>query len=150
MVFARTERTAVLGSIEPEPGGDMNEQTTGTTMHIGELADRTGLSTRTVRHYDDVGLLHPTGRTEGGFRLYTQDDLQRLLVIRRMKPLGYSLEQMAELLGIIDRLEKADGSERDRLQAEIDAYVADTEARRAKLVRNLEWADEFLGILRAK
>ncbi|WIB25702.1 MerR family transcriptional regulator [Curtobacterium sp. MCSS17_015] len=128
----------------------MSEQTTDTTMHIGELADRTGLSTRTVRHYDDVGLLHPTGRTEGGFRLYTQDDLQRLLVIRRMKPLGYSLEQMAELLGIIDRLEGVDGAERDRLQAEIDAYVADTEERRAKLVRNLEWADEFLGILRAK
>lgn len=128
----------------------MDDQTTGATMHIGELADRAGLSTRTVRHYDDVGLLHPTGRTEGGFRLYTQDDLQRLFVIRRMRPLGYSLEQMAELLGIIDRLESARGSERDRLHAEIDAYVADAEARRSKLVRNLEWADEFLGILRAE
>ncbi len=117
-------------------------------MRIGELADRTGLSIRTVRHYDDVGLLHPTGRTEGGFRLYSDDDLHRLLVIRRMKPLGYSLEQMAELLGILDGLETADGIERDRLQAQLDAYVVDTEERRAKLTRNLEWADEFLGILR--
>jgi len=118
-------------------------------MRIGELADRTGLSIRTVRHYDDVGLLHPTGRTEGGFRLYSDDDLQRLLVIRRMKPLGYSLEQMAELLGILDGLQVADGTERDRLQAQLDMYVVDTEERRAKLARNLEWADEFLGILRA-
>jgi len=117
-------------------------------MRIGELADRTGLSIRTVRHYDDVGLLHPTGRTEGGFRLYSDDDLQRLLVIRRMKPLGYSLEQMAELLGILDGLQVADGAERDRLQAQLDMYVVDTEERRAKLARNLEWADEFLGILR--
>lgn len=117
-------------------------------MHIGELADRTGLSIRSVRHYDDVGLLHPTGRSEGGFRLYSDDDLQRLLVIRRMKPLGYSLEQMAELLAIVDGLATADGAERDRLQGELDAYVVDTEERRAKLARNLEWADEFLGILR--
>ena len=126
----------------------MSHQTPGTTMHIGELADRTGLSTRTVRHYDDVGLLHPTGRTEGGFRLYTEDDLQRLLVIRRMKPLGYSLEQMAEVLGVIDALRSASEDERVGLQEALDAYVADTAERRAKLVRNLEWADEFLEILR--
>ena len=126
----------------------MTDTAPTSTMHIGELAERTGLSTRTVRHYDDVGLLHPTGRTEGGFRLYSKDDLQRLLVIRRMKPLGYSLEQMAELLSILDGLHTADGSERDRLQAELDAYVTDTEERRAKLARNLDWADEFLGILR--
>ncbi len=125
----------------------MSETAPASTMHIGELADRTGLSTRTVRHYDDVGLLHPTARTEGGFRLYSDDDLQRLLVIRRMKPLGYSLEQMAELLRILDGLQTAGGPERDRLQAELDAYVADTEERRAKLARNLDWADEFLGIL---
>ncbi|OII38069.1 MerR family transcriptional regulator [Curtobacterium sp. MMLR14_010] len=126
----------------------MTDRAPASTMHIGELAERTGLSTRTVRHYDDVGLLHPTGRTEGGFRLYSDDDLQRLLVIRRMKPLGYSLEQMAELLSILDGLQAANGSERDRLQRELDAYVTDTEERRAKLARNLDWADEFLGILR--
>ncbi|PZE33010.1 MerR family transcriptional regulator [Curtobacterium sp. MCLR17_055] len=127
----------------------MTDAAGASTMRIGELADRTGLSIRTVRHYDDVGLLHPTGRTEGGFRLYSDDDLQRLLVIRRMKPLGYSLEQMAELLGILDGLQVADGAGRDRLQAQLDMYVVDTEERRAKLARNLEWADEFLGILRA-
>ena len=126
----------------------MSDVAPASTMHIGELVERTGLSTRTVRHYDDVGLLHPTGRTEGGFRLYSDDDLQRLLVIRRMKPLGYSLEQMAELLSILDGLQTADGPERDRLQRELDAYIADTEERRAKLARNLDWADEFLGILR--
>lgn len=126
----------------------MTDGTTHSTMHIGELAERTGLSTRTVRHYDDVGLLHPTGRSEGGFRLYSTDDLDRLLIIRRMKPLGFTLEQMAELLGVVDRLRSADGPERERLQSELDAYIADAEERRAKLARNLDWADEFLGILR--
>ena len=68
------------------------------TMQIGKLADRTGMSIRSLRHYDEIGLLVPSARTEGGFRLYTFFDDLLLLLIRRMKPLGYSLEQMRELL----------------------------------------------------
>lgn len=119
------------------------------TMHIGELADHTGLSHRTIRHYDEVGLLHPTGRTDGGFRLYTEADLTRLLIIRRMKPLGFSLEQMAELLAVVDALDRAaDEQERARIRAQLDAYITDTEQRRAKLVEHLAMADEFLTTLR--
>ncbi|ROQ39477.1 DNA-binding transcriptional MerR regulator [Frondihabitans sp. PhB188] len=126
----------------------MDDADAGSTMHIGELAERTGLSTRTVRHYDDVGLLHPTGRSDGGFRLYTADDLERLLIIRRMKPLGFALEEMADVLDVIDRITAARTPEtRAAIQAELDAYIADTRLRRANLQRNLEWADEFLAIL---
>ena len=75
------------------------------TMQIGKLADRTGMSIRSLRHYDEIGLLVPSARTEGGFRLYTFEDEERLLLIRRMKPLGYSLEQMRELLDVVDELE---------------------------------------------
>ena len=64
-------------------------------MQIGELAERTGLSVRTLRHYDEIGLLRPSARTDGGFRLYTADDESRLLLIRRMKPLGYSFFQIS-------------------------------------------------------
>ncbi len=78
------------------------------TMHIGELAERAGMSLRTIRHYDEVGLLVPSGRTTGGFRVYTGDDLERLLVIRRMKPLGFTLDEMAELLRVVDGLRDAD------------------------------------------
>jgi DNA-binding transcriptional MerR regulator len=127
----------------------MTEQAAPTTMHIGELADRTGLSNRTIRHYDEVGLLHPSGRTEGGFRLYTDTDLARLLIIRRMKPLGFTLEQMAELLAVVDALEAADDdADRARLRGQLDEYIRDTEERRAKLEQHLGMADEFLGILR--
>ncbi len=114
-------------------------------MHIGELADKTGLSLRTIRHYDEVGLLKPTGRTEGGFRLYTPVDLRRLMLIRRMKPLGFSLDEMVELLRIID----ADSSKAP-LRAELNAFVADAEERRAKLQQQLVMADEFLELLRAQ
>lgn len=113
------------------------------SMHIGELAEHTGLSVRTVRHYDDVGLLHPSGRSEGGFRLYSATDLERLLVIRRMKPLGYSLEQMADVLAVVDRLHAGD----EAAGAALTDYLVDVRTRRARLVAQLEMADEFVAIL---
>ncbi|WP_309476720.1 MerR family transcriptional regulator [Arthrobacter sp. ISL-95] len=80
----------------------MTAKTSSTnTMHIGELADRTGLSLRTIRHYDDVGLLPATARTDGGFRVFSEDDFERLMVIKQMKPLGFSLEEMAEILALL-------------------------------------------------
>lgn len=60
------------------------------------------MSLRTLRHYDEIGLLQPSGRSDGGFRLYTEEDLERLLVIRRMKPLGFTLEEMHEVMGVVD------------------------------------------------
>lgn len=118
---------------------------TSETMHIGELAERTGLSLRTIRHYDEIGLLKPSGRTEGGFRLYTGRDLDRLLLIRRMKPLGFSLEEMAELLHIIEaRATDEPGDDRGEAEAVFQRFVADARARRQKLQEQLEMADEFL------
>jgi len=114
-------------------------------MHIGELADATGLSLRTIRHYDEIGLLPATTRTEGGFRVYTQSDLERLLVIRSMKPLGFSLEQMAELLDIVDVL--ADGSQHAGERARLEWYIQEAKAKRDKLALNLKRADEFIGSL---
>ncbi len=121
-------------------------------MHIGELADKTGLSLRTIRHYDDVGLLPATARTEGGFRLYSEADVERLLLIKRMKPLGFSLEEMAEILGLIaagagrgggNSAESADAA---RLAEFLDRAVQ----QRAKIARNLAQADEFIGLLGAR
>ena len=126
------------------------------TMHIGELAEKTGLSLRTIRHYDEVGLLKPSGRTEGGFRLYSQEDLSRLLLIRRMKPLGFSLEEMTELLSIIDALDgdNADARHTDAdpspVRAELDRFIDETATRREKLRAQVEMADEFLELLRSR
>jgi len=70
----------------------------GTMMHIGELAEKTGLSLRTLRHYDEVGLLRASSRSEGGFRLYSSEDLERLVIIRRLKPLNISLDELSVFL----------------------------------------------------
>ena len=66
-------------------------------MHqIGEVAERVGLSLRTVRYYEEKGLISPERRTDGGFRLYTDENIARLLLIMQMKPLGFSLDEMRE------------------------------------------------------
>ena len=111
------------------------------TMHIGEVAERTSLSLRTLRHYDEIGLVNPSGRSEGGFRLYTDDDLRRLLVIRRMKPLGYSLDQMGDLLRVLDAADAGDSTE---ARSVLQDFRADAADRRDRLAKQLEMADEFL------
>lgn len=123
----------------------MTARTSTSTMHIGELAERTGLSLRTIRHYDEVGLLPATARTEGGFRVYSEDDLERLTVIKAMKPLGFSLEEMAEILRILPSCEGAPPSvqQQDRLSEFLQQAIH----QRAKMARNLAQADEFINRL---
>ncbi|MFJ6284358.1 MerR family transcriptional regulator [Pseudarthrobacter oxydans] len=119
----------------------MTARTGTSTMHIGELAERTGLSLRTIRHYDDVGLLPATARTDGGFRVYSQDDFERLMVIKQMKPLGFSLEEMADILELFSQQDA--GAAVDR-QAKLAAYLEKAVAERAKMARNLAQADQLI------
>jgi len=118
-------------------------------MHIGELAEQTGLSLRTIRHYDEIGLLKPTGRTEGGFRLYTADDRDRLLLIRRMKPLGYTLEEMSELLAALDARSPSEHEPGEGDPA-LARFRADAEQRRSRLIEQLRMADEFIDLLSSR
>ncbi len=129
----------------------MVNASSNTHMHIGELAERTGLSLRTIRHYDEIGLLKASGRTEGGFRLYTPTDETRLMLIRRMKPLGFSLEQMMDLLRIIDALKVPESpAALLGLRADLHDFIQDAMERRATLEKQLGMADEFLDLLRGQ
>ena len=119
------------------------------TMQIGELAEKTGLSLRTIRHYDEIGLLKASGRSEGGFRLYTEQDHSRLIVIRRMKPLGFSLDEMMALLKVVDTLQAGGpGATDPSVRRELDDFIAQAVERRQKLQDQLGMADEFLELLR--
>jgi DNA-binding transcriptional MerR regulator len=119
-------------------------------IQIGEVAERTGLSINTIRHYDQAGLVVPSARSQGGFRLYTDSDVERLLLIRRMKPLGFSLEQMRELLDTTDRLTsstKRSATETARLRDVVTGYRLIAQSRRDQLAAELAFAQEFLGTL---
>lgn len=105
-------------------------------LQIGEVADRVGLSLRTVRFYEEQGLLAPAARSEGGFRLYTETQVERLTLIKRMKPLGFTVEQMADLLAAHDTLQDPHASKTDRTKArEQIATFADLATERCEHLR---------------
>ena len=123
-------------------------------MRIGEVAERTGLSLRTIRYYGEVGLAAPSMRSPGGFRLYTEADVERLLLIKRMKPLDFSLEEMRDLLQITDRFADTDtpptGEELERLRERLDSYRKVADARCETLRARLEMAEDFAATLRRR
>src|SRR5436309_5677675 len=67
-------------------------------LKVGELARRTGLTVRTLHHYDDIGLLKPSLHTEAGHRLYTADDVARLQRVLSLRQLGFPLEEIRDCL----------------------------------------------------
>lgn len=121
----------------------------GGHMQIGQVAARTELSIRTVRHYDDVGLVTPSARSAGGFRLYTDDDVERLLVIRRMKPLGFTLAEMKDLLESLDALgdARATKSQRRSAAAHLGQFQDKVAESAERLRRQLAYAEELAELL---
>ncbi len=67
-------------------------------MLIGEVARRSGVSARMLRHYDALGLVRPTGRTVGGYREYSPADIRRIFHVEGLRTLGLSLSQIARAL----------------------------------------------------
>jgi DNA-binding transcriptional MerR regulator len=83
-----------------EAGREFGEQNmTGRSVwKVGELAGRTGLSVRALHYYEEVGLLVPSGRTEAGHRLYSDEEVMRLQQIASLRSLGFSLAEIREFL----------------------------------------------------
>ena len=69
-------------------------------MQIGDLASRAGVTPRTIRYYEEVGIIAPEDRTSGGFRLYSENQLRRLNIVQGLKMLGFDLERIRELFSI--------------------------------------------------
>jgi DNA-binding transcriptional MerR regulator len=72
--------------------------TPGMLLKVGELAKSAGLTVRALHHYDSIGLLHPTGRSDSGYRLYSRGDVERLHSIQTLRRLGLSLAEIAQFL----------------------------------------------------
>ena len=73
------------------------EETKETFTSIGEIAQKLDMSQRTIRYYEEIGLLNSIKRVEGGRRIYTDADLRRLKLIKRLKIMGMTLSEMQEL-----------------------------------------------------
>ncbi len=118
------------------------EASDGTGLsQIGEVAELLGLSIRTIRHYEEVGVVPPSGRTPGGFRLYSESDIDRLRQVMGMKPLGFTLEEIHELLDLLDTV--ADGKVHSATWERLEFFAALTQQRTEKYERNLALVTEF-------
>ena len=100
-------------------------------------------------------LVIPSARSRGGFRLYTDADVERLMVVRRMKPLGFSLEEMRDLLEITDRLAArheapTEAEDTTRLRERLDTYRRIADARCETLRAQLLAAEDFAATLRRR
>ena len=123
------ERGSIVAKHEQQAEKITNEQ----FYTIEQVATRTGLTKRTLRYYEEVGLLPPTGRTEGNYRRYTEGDVQHLEQIKELRDLlGFSLNDIRELLAAED--ERGQIKRAYRQETEIAAKLAQLE-RADDLVR---------------
>jgi DNA-binding transcriptional MerR regulator len=127
-------------SIEPP-----SRHPVGTLRQIGEVVDAVGLSLRTVRFYEEAGLVIPVARTAGGFRLYDDDSIARLRLIMQMKPLGFTLDEMRLLIEARDRIDAPDldGPTRAALLGRLEMFAAAAKEKCAALEEQLSVARAF-------
>jgi DNA-binding transcriptional MerR regulator len=120
-------------------------------MQIGEVAQQTGLSLRTIRYYEEMGLVAPSARTVGGFRLYTDSDVARLQLVKRMKPLDFSVEEMRDLLVTLDGLDsETEEAQQAALVGRLEMYLHAAKARVEAVREQLSVAEGFAADLRAE
>ena len=89
-------------------------------VRIGDAARLSGVSAKMVRHYEGLGLLPPVARTEGGYRLYGAADVHTLRFIKRARDLGFSMDEIAELVGLWQNRRRASASVRRVAQKHAD------------------------------
>jgi MerR family transcriptional regulator, copper efflux regulator len=81
-------------------------------MNIGEASERSGLPAKTIRYYEDIGLIHPD-RAENGYRDYGSDDVHKLRFLHRSRGLGFSVEECRQLLALYEDKSRASADVRD-------------------------------------
>ncbi|NOQ42440.1 MAG: MerR family transcriptional regulator [Desulfuromusa sp.] len=102
-------------------------------VQIGELAKTLGITTRTIRYYEEIGLMGPSERLGGGTRTYSRDDILRLKFILKLKELGISLKEMQELAENFDINQQAFGTITPKLLKILDGHIGKVDQKIATL-----------------
>lgn len=125
-------------------------------LRIGEAAARVGVSSRTLRYYEELGLLKPSGRTPGGARRYTDEDIARLEHIRELQELmGFNLDEILAVVTIEDRLaslraEWQAGRSPERRAEMLTEALRHNASLRVRVEAKIARLDQFLAGLDAK
>jgi DNA-binding transcriptional MerR regulator len=128
----------------------MTDAADDTAQHqIGDVAQKMHLSLRTLRYWEEVGLIAPTDRTAGGFRVYGNEDLERIALIRAMKVADFTIEELRDLVSVVEDFRSQPGPDsverlqhyvrrvRDRCEI-VRARVAEAEVATIRLERLME------------
>ena len=111
-------------------------------LQIGEVAERTGVTQRTLRFYEEKGLLKPPTRLEGGFRLYSEDDVRRVEQIKQLQSLlGFTLAEIKEMV------EAEEVKEQLRAEYRPEADLAE---RKERIARAMELTERQYAVIRQK
>jgi DNA-binding transcriptional MerR regulator len=124
-------------------------------IQIGELAKKTRVTPRTIKHYEDKGLLKPFKKTQGGFRLYQNDKVKLVERIRQLKKAGFSLrevKEMEEINGIVEEniFEKVDDNELDKMIKFLQSQLVKTEERLNETIKVKKGLEEVIGFLKKR
>jgi len=134
--------TPVLGSPQADPAASHDTDEASPLLRIQEVADVVGLTTRSIRYYEEIGLLAPAARSEGAYRLYDADDIARLQFIKGLRDdAGFSLAEIGQLLE--DEAARARNRERFR-------STSDPEERKAIVRDAFGRVDRQIASLREK
>ena len=115
-------------------------------MRIGEVADAVGINPKTIRYYEDIGLLPVPERTPAGYRDYTAIDVDRLIFIKTAQRLGFSLAEVAEILAFRERGQRPCAYVLDVLSRQVgdlDRRITELQDLRAELVALKAQADSL-------
>jgi MerR family copper efflux transcriptional regulator len=107
-------------------------------LNIGEAAKASGVTAKMIRHYESIGLVEAARRTDAGYRLYSQQDVQVLQFIHRARALGFSLGQIGNLLALWQDKQRASSDVRALARSHIDELnqkIAELESMRRTLER---------------
>ena len=110
-------------------------------MNIGEVAAETGITSKSIRYYESIGLIPEAHRTNGGYRQYSDKDVQTLHFIRRARNLGFTVGEVEELLSLYRDRNRASADVRDiaiKHITDLDKKVAELEGMRATLTHLVE------------
>ncbi|MDK2792743.1 MAG: MerR family transcriptional regulator, repressor of the yfmOP operon [Deferribacteres bacterium] len=122
-------------------------------FQIGEVATMLGVTTRTIRYYEEIGLMTHPKRLDGGIRVYDKDDIKRLKFILKLKELGISLKEMQELADIY-KVHQTPDNIMPKLVEILDAHISKIDAKIARLasLRNdiLEYKSKVIEIMKNK
>jgi MerR family transcriptional regulator, copper efflux regulator len=107
------------------------------SLNIGEAAAASGVSAKMIRHYEEIGLVPGARRTPAGYRVYGDTDIHLLRFVRRARDLGFSMQEIRELLGLWRNRRRASGDVKrlvERHLTELDTRIAELQSMRRALV----------------